>query len=424
MPADRLVAALWGDAPPPGAATALRAYVSRLRGVLGAAATLRAPPARLPPLPGRRDPGRGRVRAAHRGRAGRRPPPATTPARSPTSTPRSPCGGATRWPSSPTTTSPRPTAARLTELRTSAPRGARRGAARAGSGGRGAARAGGAGAPPPVPGAAGGRAHAGALRDGTAGRRARRLPRPARPSRRRAGRRARRSGAGALPADPGPRPGAGRARARQGNLPRRVSGFVGRDREVERVLAALRAESAGHADRRRRGGEVPAGGGGGGAGPGPVRRRGVALRAGRPARRQPGRARRRRGAADPAAARPVDRADRDRVPARPGPAARRWTTASTCWRPRPGWSPRSCSSARGSWCSPPAGSRSASTASSCGRCRRCRSSRRDRAVRAAGPGGVARTSGSTRPPPTRWPRSAPGSTGCRWASSSPRPGCG
>jgi predicted ATPase/DNA-binding SARP family transcriptional activator len=41
VPADRLVAALWGDVPPAGAATALRAYVSRLRGVLGAAATLR-----------------------------------------------------------------------------------------------------------------------------------------------------------------------------------------------------------------------------------------------------------------------------------------------------------------------------------------------------------------------------------------------
>ena len=38
VPADRLVDALWGDAPPPGAATALRAYVSRLRGVLGPAA--------------------------------------------------------------------------------------------------------------------------------------------------------------------------------------------------------------------------------------------------------------------------------------------------------------------------------------------------------------------------------------------------
>jgi len=40
VPADRLVDALWGDAPPPGAATALRAYVSRLRSVLGSAATL------------------------------------------------------------------------------------------------------------------------------------------------------------------------------------------------------------------------------------------------------------------------------------------------------------------------------------------------------------------------------------------------
>ncbi|HXV91744.1 MAG TPA: BTAD domain-containing putative transcriptional regulator [Pseudonocardia sp.] len=40
VPADRLVAALWGDDPPPGAPTALRAYVSRLRGVLGPAATL------------------------------------------------------------------------------------------------------------------------------------------------------------------------------------------------------------------------------------------------------------------------------------------------------------------------------------------------------------------------------------------------
>ena len=40
VPADRLVDALWGESPPPGAATALRAYVSRLRTVLGPAATL------------------------------------------------------------------------------------------------------------------------------------------------------------------------------------------------------------------------------------------------------------------------------------------------------------------------------------------------------------------------------------------------
>jgi predicted ATPase/DNA-binding SARP family transcriptional activator len=41
VPADRLVAALWGDDPPAGALTALRAYVSRLRGILGGAANLR-----------------------------------------------------------------------------------------------------------------------------------------------------------------------------------------------------------------------------------------------------------------------------------------------------------------------------------------------------------------------------------------------
>jgi predicted ATPase/DNA-binding SARP family transcriptional activator len=40
VPADRLMTALWGDAPPAGAVTALRAYLSRLRGVLGAAARL------------------------------------------------------------------------------------------------------------------------------------------------------------------------------------------------------------------------------------------------------------------------------------------------------------------------------------------------------------------------------------------------
>ena len=34
------------------------------------------------------------------------------------------------------------------------------------------------------------------------------------------------------------------------------------------------------------------------------------------------------------------------------------------------------------------------------------------------------TSGSTAPTPTRSPRSARGSTACRWASSWPRPGCG
>jgi DNA-binding SARP family transcriptional activator len=44
VPADRLVAALWGDSPPPGAATALRAYVSRLRSALDGAATLRHRP--------------------------------------------------------------------------------------------------------------------------------------------------------------------------------------------------------------------------------------------------------------------------------------------------------------------------------------------------------------------------------------------
>jgi predicted ATPase/DNA-binding SARP family transcriptional activator len=40
VPADRLVAALWGDSPPDGAQAALRAYVSRLRGLLGSAADL------------------------------------------------------------------------------------------------------------------------------------------------------------------------------------------------------------------------------------------------------------------------------------------------------------------------------------------------------------------------------------------------
>ena len=44
VPADRLVAALWGDAPPDGAQAALRAYVSRLRGLLGPAAVLRYRP--------------------------------------------------------------------------------------------------------------------------------------------------------------------------------------------------------------------------------------------------------------------------------------------------------------------------------------------------------------------------------------------
>jgi predicted ATPase/DNA-binding SARP family transcriptional activator len=44
VPTDRLVAALWGDDPPAGAPTALRAYVSRLRGVLGAATLRYQPP--------------------------------------------------------------------------------------------------------------------------------------------------------------------------------------------------------------------------------------------------------------------------------------------------------------------------------------------------------------------------------------------
>src|SRR6476659_5162423 len=44
VPADRLVAALWRDAVPPGAVTALRAYVSRLRSVLAPGAVLRHRP--------------------------------------------------------------------------------------------------------------------------------------------------------------------------------------------------------------------------------------------------------------------------------------------------------------------------------------------------------------------------------------------
>jgi predicted ATPase/DNA-binding SARP family transcriptional activator len=39
--ADRLVVALWGDSPPPGAVSALRAYASRLRGALGPGTRLR-----------------------------------------------------------------------------------------------------------------------------------------------------------------------------------------------------------------------------------------------------------------------------------------------------------------------------------------------------------------------------------------------
>jgi len=39
--ADRLVVALWGESPPPGAVSALRAYASRLRGALGAGQRLR-----------------------------------------------------------------------------------------------------------------------------------------------------------------------------------------------------------------------------------------------------------------------------------------------------------------------------------------------------------------------------------------------
>ena len=44
VPADRLVAALWRDAVPPGAVTALRAYVSRLRSVLAPGVALRHRP--------------------------------------------------------------------------------------------------------------------------------------------------------------------------------------------------------------------------------------------------------------------------------------------------------------------------------------------------------------------------------------------
>ena len=76
-------------------------------------------------------------------------------------------------------------------------------------------------------------------------------------------------------------------------------------------------------------------------------------------------------------------------------------------------------------CSPPAGNAlGVDGRAACGRCRRCRSRTPSRALRAAGAGRAARTSTSTGRRAGRRRRSARGSTGCRWASSWPRPGCG
>ena len=310
---------------------------------------------------GRAPPGRGR-RGRPRPRAGA------------TSMPRWPCGAATRWPSSPTTSSPRPTAVRLTELRTAA---ASRTASRPCWSWVGRPRS-----VPELEALV--RRHPSRERPAVAlmralyatGRQADALAAYhdlRAPSRRRARRRARRPGAGRSTS------GSSRTTRRWPRRRRRATcragsaDFVGRDREVDRVLDALRAgplvtlTGVGGAGKTRLAVEVAA------AGPGPVRRRGLAVRARRAARRRAGRARRRGGAADPAASRPVDRADRDRVPATADAAARRGQLRARPGARGRGWSPRSCSSARGSWCWPPAGRRSASTASSCGRCRRCRS---------------------------------------------------
>ena len=207
VPADRLVAALWRDAVPPGAVTALRAYVSRLRGVLAPAVALRHRPpgyclildgATLDAAEFEQLVGAG----AGRRRSGGPRPRADRPRR----------GARAVAGRGPRRVRRRRVRDRHGRAADRAPhRRARRpcaDAAGAGSGRRGAARARGTGAPPPVPGTTRGRAHAGAVRDGQAGRRAGRLPRPARPARRRAGRRARRRGAGAVPADPRPRSGA------------------------------------------------------------------------------------------------------------------------------------------------------------------------------------------------------------------------
>ncbi len=127
--------------------------------------------------------------------------------------------------------------------------------------------------------------------------------------------------------------------------------------------------------------------------------------------------------ARPAAPRPDDRAERHRVPEHAPAAAgprqlrarpRRGGTAgggrrdAVCGRDRAGHQPRAAG--RGGRAAVGGGAAAGPG--------------REHPVRAAGPDQPARLSGPTTRPTGRSPRSAGASTGCRWGSSWPRPGCG
>ncbi|QKW18853.1 AfsR/SARP family transcriptional regulator [Kitasatospora sp. NA04385] len=108
-----------------------------------------------------------------------------------------------------------------------------------------------------------------------------------------------------------------------------------------------------------------------------------------------------------------------------------WTTASTCWTRRPRWRPACSRGPRTSGCWPPAGSRWASPASRSARCPRCRcrrptTPRRPPGTRRCGcsrtgPPRSARASGSTRGTRRWWWASAGRWTASRWRSSWRRP---
>ena len=238
-------------------------------------------------------------------------------------------------------------------------------------------------------------AHARPVPQRPAGRRARHLPADPRPAARGAGRRSRRRAARGAPADPDRRPTAParppapvgpRAPPRAGRRPpalatrrhpaesRHPAGgpratcrggptsFVGRERELRAVVAGhprtgplVTLTGVGGVGKSRLGA--------GGGRPG----RGTATPTGSGSaswRRCPTAARWPRGgggAAGAAAARPDHRADGDRVPAAPGAAAGPGQLRARAATRRPGWSTRSCGTARAWRCWPPAGRRSAST---------------------------------------------------------------
>ena len=103
---DRIVDELWGESPPPSARHMVEVYVSGLRRELGKSRILREPPGyrvRLEPEELDVDP----LRAPDAPRGARRSPPARPSMRRPASARRSSSGEAPRWPTSPTSRSPR-----------------------------------------------------------------------------------------------------------------------------------------------------------------------------------------------------------------------------------------------------------------------------------------------------------------------------